>query len=278
MPITPRPNLRVSFAANLCFSKALRSSFQVTTLSKNLTKVLVESASWSQFIDAFSIMENVEDIDKERLSELLSGRNPVKFIIAPIFPSRFTKVRISFHINLSLNDTLISTRNIKRDLVNIENTYKKDSLIQNDSLFQIAEAERHYNLGVSFMQQNNNSGAIAEFNQALSIMPNFAVAKFNRGMAYFSMNQNDKAKGDFIQVLEMDSTYHQAHFQIGLVQMKNNQMEQAFASYSEAIALNKKQAKYFYYRGMLRFQQNEFKEAIIDTFCFHKLFHSSSLT
>jgi len=103
-----------------------------TSIDHKLLKEVVYNLSNdfnAQFIDAFSIMENVEDIDKERLSELLSGRNPVKFIIAPIFPSRFTKVRISFHINLSLNDTLISTRNIKRDLVNLENTYKNDSLI-----------------------------------------------------------------------------------------------------------------------------------------------------
>ena len=53
---------------------------------------------------------------------------------------------------------------------------KKDSLIQNDSLFQIAEAERHYNLGVSLMQKNENPRAIDAFNLALSIMPDFVVA------------------------------------------------------------------------------------------------------
>lgn len=80
----------------------------------------------AQFVDAYAIMENVEDIDKERLKELISGRNPVKFIIAPVFPSRYTKLRVSFHINLSLNDTLISSKNIKKSLVDLERKYKND--------------------------------------------------------------------------------------------------------------------------------------------------------
>tara|TARA_B100000902_G_scaffold399010_1_gene467955 strand:+ start:1300 stop:2175 length:876 start_codon:yes stop_codon:yes gene_type:complete len=84
----------------------------------------------AQFIDAYPIMINVEDIDHQRLNELLSGKNPVKFIIAPVFPSRYTKVKSSFHINLSLNETLISRRNIDRSLVDLENKYKDESIIQ----------------------------------------------------------------------------------------------------------------------------------------------------
>ena len=37
IPITPKPNLSASFAASLCFSRAFKSSFHVTTLSRNLT-------------------------------------------------------------------------------------------------------------------------------------------------------------------------------------------------------------------------------------------------
>ena len=104
-----------------------------TSVDHKLLKEVVYNLSDdfnAQFIDAYPIMTNVEDIDHQRLHELLSGKNPVKFIIAPVFPSRFTKVKSSFHINLSLNETLISTRNIDRSLIDLENKYKTNSIIQ----------------------------------------------------------------------------------------------------------------------------------------------------
>jgi hypothetical protein len=83
----------------------------------------------AQFVDAYSIIRNIEDIDKERLNELTSGRNPIKFIICPVLPNKFTKIRSSYHINLSLNESLISTKKINKELVDMENNYKIDSII-----------------------------------------------------------------------------------------------------------------------------------------------------
>ena len=77
-----------------------------TSVDYNLLKDIIYNLAQdfnAQFIDAYAIMENVEDIDKERLKELTSGRNPVKFIIAPVFPSRYTKLKVSRHINIALN-------------------------------------------------------------------------------------------------------------------------------------------------------------------------------
>jgi hypothetical protein len=83
----------------------------------------------AQFVDAYAIMTNIEDIDNERFKELVSGKNPIKFIICPVFPSNFTKIRSSFHVNLSLNEILISEKKINKELINMENKYKNDSII-----------------------------------------------------------------------------------------------------------------------------------------------------
>lgn len=95
----------------------------------------------AQFIDAYPIMENVEDIDNQRFKELLSGKNRVKFIIAPVFPSRFTKIKVSFHINLSLNNTLISSKNIRNNLVELEIKYKNDTHSIIHKYFNISKYE-----------------------------------------------------------------------------------------------------------------------------------------
>lgn len=103
-----------------------------TSVDYNLLKEVVFNLSadfGAEFIDAYPILENIEDVDHERLKELMSGRNLVKFIIAPIFPNKFTKIRASYHINLSLNDTLLSEKKIKQNLIEMENKYKVDSMV-----------------------------------------------------------------------------------------------------------------------------------------------------
>ena len=83
----------------------------------------------AEFIDLFPIMTNMEDIDNDRVKELLSFRNPVKFIIVPVFPLKYIKVGVSYHINISLNYKLINERNINKDYVNLEAKYKEQSMI-----------------------------------------------------------------------------------------------------------------------------------------------------
>ena len=103
-----------------------------TSVDYDLLKEIVFNLSNdfnAEFIDAYSILVNIEDVDHERLKELMSGRNLIKFIIVPVLPNKFTKIKTSFHINLSLNDTLISERGIKKNLVDMENKYKVDSMV-----------------------------------------------------------------------------------------------------------------------------------------------------
>ena len=78
----------------------------------------------AEFIDLFPIMINIEDIDNNRIKDLTSTENNVRFIIVPTFPYKYVNLKISFHINISLNYKLISQRNIKKEYVDLENKYK----------------------------------------------------------------------------------------------------------------------------------------------------------
>lgn len=83
----------------------------------------------ADFVDIYPIMINTEDIDQDRMKELLTMQNPIKFFITPVFPIKYVKGRFDYHINLSLNNTLITKKNIKQDLVNLELKYKDNSMI-----------------------------------------------------------------------------------------------------------------------------------------------------
>ena len=83
----------------------------------------------AEFIDLFPIAVNMEDVDNERVKELTSGENKVKFLITPAFPSKYIKLGVSYHINISLNYKLINERNVNNEYVNLENKYKDQTIV-----------------------------------------------------------------------------------------------------------------------------------------------------
>ena len=83
----------------------------------------------AEFIDLFPIMINIEDIDNDRVKELTSTENKTRFIIVPTFPYKYVNLKISFHINISLNNKLISDRNIKKEYVDLESKYKEKTMV-----------------------------------------------------------------------------------------------------------------------------------------------------
>jgi len=83
----------------------------------------------AEFLDLFPIMINMEDIDNERVKQLTDTENQVRFIIVPVFPLKYVKLRVSYHINMSLNFKLITDKNIKKDYVELEQKYKDEAMI-----------------------------------------------------------------------------------------------------------------------------------------------------
>jgi hypothetical protein len=83
----------------------------------------------AEFIDLFPIMMNMEDIDNDRVSELTSSENQVRFIIVPVFPLKYVNLRVSYHINISLNFKLINERKINKQYVDLEAKYKDQAMI-----------------------------------------------------------------------------------------------------------------------------------------------------
>lgn len=83
----------------------------------------------AEFIDLFPIMINMEDIDNDRVKELTNTENNVRFIIVPVFPLKYANVRVSYHINISLNFKLINDRNVKKEYVDLDLKYKDQAMV-----------------------------------------------------------------------------------------------------------------------------------------------------
>lgn len=68
----------------------------------------------------------------------------------------------------------------------------------------VSESESHYNAGFELHEQGHWEEAIAEYNKAIELDPNLAIAYNNRGAAYFETGQYDLAIADFNKAIELD--------------------------------------------------------------------------
>merc|ERR1711991_135307 len=105
-----------------------------TSVDENLlSEIVVNLASdfKAEVINIFSIMQNIDDLDEDRLLELFNVKNKVRFVITPIFPKGFTKrpIMTSYHINIPLNDKTKIEKGINKSLTDLENKYKDKTFV-----------------------------------------------------------------------------------------------------------------------------------------------------
>lgn len=79
-------------------------------------------------------VDKISDIDLKKVNSKDTD-NTIKIIICPFFPGNLFDIRINYHINISLNKTKISEKNIDERLINLNNEIT-DSLIINKFLNQ----------------------------------------------------------------------------------------------------------------------------------------------
>lgn len=69
----------------------------------------------------------------------------------------------------------------------------------------VAEAEQHHNVGVGLALKEQWNEAIAEFDEALGLDPNYAVAYINRSAAYFALGQYERAIRDLDEAIRLNA-------------------------------------------------------------------------
>jgi tetratricopeptide (TPR) repeat protein len=74
----------------------------------------------------------------------------------------------------------------------------------------LQEAWTHNNAGLALFNAGNYQQAISEFDQAIKISPNFALAYNNRGAAYAQNGQIRLAVDDFDNALRINPYYSDA--------------------------------------------------------------------
>lgn len=118
--------------------------------------------------------------------------------------------------------------------------------------------------GLTCLEQNDFSGAINKFTQALDWQPNSNEAHLQRGFAYEKAELLTEALADYSVVIKADPLAEKAFSNRGNVYFKNERYVLAVADFTRAIALNPENDRALYNRGIAYQRLGELKNACQD--------------
>jgi tetratricopeptide (TPR) repeat protein len=115
-----------------------------------------------------------------------------------------------------------------------------------------------------FRLQNDYTGRLEDFNQAIKLNPNFAQAYFFRGNVYRSQDKYDKAIKDYDRAISINPELSEAYNNRGYAYMSKYNMVTAIADFSEAINRDKHYLLAYSNRGYARLQTRDYPGAVED--------------
>ncbi|HEY4328354.1 MAG TPA: tetratricopeptide repeat protein [Phycisphaerae bacterium] len=122
----------------------------------------------------------------------------------------------------------------------------------------------YYNRGTARHLLADFPGALADFDRAIQIKPDFAQAWNNRGMSHQTLGNLAAALYDFQQALALDPAYTQALNNRGMVRRSTADLSGALADFTHAIALSPRYAEAFNNRGIVHQAMGNLPQALAD--------------
>ena len=106
---------------------------------------------------------------------------------------------------------------------------------------EIVKLSAYLNLGNIYQNESNQKDAIACFEIATKIAPDFAQGHFNLGLALKTSGRFTEAIAAYQKALSLEPNYAEAHQNLGVVLMKVGYFQEAIASFRLAIQLHEQQ-------------------------------------
>jgi len=127
-------------------------------------------------------------------------------------------------------------------------------------------ADAYFRLG--WLHQEPTIGddeqAIADYDQAIALQPDYAEAYNNRGIAYGAKGDLAHAIADFDQVIALDRDDAEVYNNRGIAYAAKGDFARAIADYDQAIALKPDLAEAYNNRGTAYYDKGDLGRAIID--------------
>ena len=122
-------------------------------------------------------------------------------------------------------------------------------------------AETYFTWGYTKYNLGDYKGAIADYDSAIRINPDYASAYNNRGIAKRKLGQHFAAIADFDTAIRIKPDYAIAYNNRGIAKGKLGQHSAAIADYDNTIRIKPDYATAYYNRGSAKAQLNRISEA-----------------
>ena len=125
-------------------------------------------------------------------------------------------------------------------------------------------AMAYFGRGELYYYQQKYELALADWNKAIELNPNLAMAYNNRGGIYYNQQKYELALADFNKAIELDSKLAMAYNNRGGIYYNQQKYELALADYDKAIELDSKLAMAYSNRGGIYSLQQKDELALAD--------------
>ena len=123
----------------------------------------------------------------------------------------------------------------------------------------------YYNRGVYYQDiEKNYEKALADYNKAIEINPNYYFAYSNRVSVYMNQKKYNLALIDLHKVIDFDSSFAKAYNNRGLIYFYQNKYAFAMADFNKVIKLDSNYASAYISRGLIYLNQNKYAFALAD--------------
>jgi len=122
----------------------------------------------------------------------------------------------------------------------------------------------YYNRGIAYRQKGDLDHAIADYDQAIALEPDDADAYNNRGVAYDYKGDLDHAIADYDQAIALKPDFAVAYRNRGIAYADKGDLDHAIADYDQAIALKPDYADAYSHRGAAYASKGDVARAIAD--------------
>ncbi|NCR78248.1 MAG: serine protease [Microcystis aeruginosa K13-06] len=122
----------------------------------------------------------------------------------------------------------------------------------------------YVNRGTLYDDQQKYELALADYNQAIELNRNFAMAYYNRGGLYQDLGKYDLALSDYSKAIEINRSYAEAYYNRGNLYKDLQKYDLALSDYSKAIEINPNLAEAYVNRGVLYRLQEKYDLALSD--------------
>ncbi|HUE37120.1 MAG TPA: tetratricopeptide repeat protein, partial [Candidatus Acidoferrum sp.] len=122
-------------------------------------------------------------------------------------------------------------------------------------------AELHNNRGAILQMMKRYDEALASYDKAIALKPDYANAHFNRGSALKQLNHFEEALASYDKAIALNPGHAEAHNNRGALLQQMRRYDEAIASYDKAIAAKPDHAAAYNNRGTTLLSKGDMPEA-----------------